>query len=288
MNPNVLKRQILSVLSPALLIATVISGTAEVSHAAAGYDELLILFDDWRDFEQPPMRDGAPDYTAERFAAAYQDLPDYQARLGAIDPNGWPIEQQVDWHLIRAEMNGFDFNHRVLKPWQRDPTFYQSVWMSESDTPAHEGPSHHALLEFWTYELPLSSDEEARLIGELRVIPPLLEQARGNLSGNARDLWVSGIKKIRDQGTSLDTILEAVGEGASGELKEALVAAKEATSALAIWLESQAPSKTGPSGIGKDNYTWYLRNVHYVLLSWGGGGQSAETGIGPGLGVVKA
>ena len=142
MNPNVLKRQILSVLSPALLIATVISGTAEVSHAAAGYDELLILFDDWRDFEQPPMRDGAPDYTAERFAAAYQDLPDYQARLGAIDPNGWPIEQQVDWHLIRAEMNGFDFNHRVLKPWQRDPTFYQSVWMSESDTPAHEGPSH--------------------------------------------------------------------------------------------------------------------------------------------------
>jgi hypothetical protein len=34
------------------------------------------------------------------------------------------------------------------------------------------------------------------------------------------------------------------------------------------WLESQAASKTGPSGIGKDQYTWSLRNVHLVPMSW--------------------
>ena len=28
------------------------------------------------------------------------------------------------------------------------------------------------------------------------------------------------------------------------------------------------PNKTGPSGIGKDNYTWYLQNVHLVPLTW--------------------
>jgi hypothetical protein len=34
------------------------------------------------------------------------------------------------------------------------------------------------------------------------------------------------------------------------------------------WLEQQAPSRTGPSGIGKDNYTWSLQNVHLVPLTW--------------------
>ena len=34
------------------------------------------------------------------------------------------------------------------------------------------------------------------------------------------------------------------------------------------WLEEQAPAKNGPSGIGKENYTWSLRNVHLVPMSW--------------------
>ena len=32
--------------------------------------------------------------------------------------------------------------------------------------------------------------------------------------------------------------------------------------------KKQAPSKTGPSGVGRENYTWYLRHVHLVPLSW--------------------
>jgi hypothetical protein len=34
------------------------------------------------------------------------------------------------------------------------------------------------------------------------------------------------------------------------------------------WLDAQAPSKTGPSGIGKDNYSWSLQNVHLVPMTW--------------------
>jgi hypothetical protein len=45
-------------------------------------------------------------------------------------------------------MNGYDFNFRVLKSWIRDPAFYQTIWMYQSDVPAHEGPVNHALLEF--------------------------------------------------------------------------------------------------------------------------------------------
>lgn len=255
----------------ALLVAgfgVIGSCVAEDSDAAGGYQDLLQLFADWREFERPPMRDGAPDYTAERFATAHAELADYQARLDAIDPSGWPVEQQVDWHLVRAEMNGFDFNHRVLKPWVRDPAFYQSIWTYKSDVPGHEGPTHHAVLELWTYEFPLSADEEQRFLGDLRVIPPLMKQAQRNLTGNARDLWVAGIQNIRNQRTNLDDIAGLVGDDASEALTSAIAAAQGATDELIAWLEAEAPSKTGPSGIGKDNYTWYAQNVHLVPLTW--------------------
>ena len=249
-------------------LAILCLGMATNSRADGDYEYLLQLFKDWREFERPPMKDGAPDYSAKRFAAAHKELQKYQERLNDLDIRAWPIEQQVDWHIVRAEMNGFDFNHRVLKPWVRDPAYYQSVWMDRSDVPAHEGPTHHALLEFWTYSLPLSADERQRLIGDLKVIPPLLTQARTNLTGNARDLWVAGIKNFRDQVDSLEEIHRATGAANDPELATAVTAASDASSSFVAWLEQQAPSKTGPSGIGKENYTWYQQNVHYVPMTW--------------------
>ncbi len=231
------------------------------------YQDLVALFADWRAFERPTMRAGAPDYTAETLARKHDELKTYQARLGAINPETWPVEQQVDFQLLRAEMKGLDFNIRVLKPWARDPAFYTSVFTSQSDTPAHEGPTHHALVELWTYSFPLVPAAEVRLAGELRTIPPLLSQARINLIGNARDLWISGTGTIKQQAADL-AALDQKAAAAGPELRRAVQAAHEATADFVVWLGQQAPSKTGPSGIGKENYTWSLRNVHLVPLSW--------------------
>jgi hypothetical protein len=257
-----------ALLTLSLVMVSTSYSAAEDRPEPNSYEALVQLFEDWREFERPPMLDGAPDYTAATFAKRHAELPDYQARLAAIDTSGWPIDKQVDWHIVRAEMNGFDFNHRVLQPWVRDPAFYQSIWTYRSDVPGHEGPTHHAVLELWTYDWPLSSDEEARMISELRVIPPLMRQAQKNLTGNARDLWVAGIRNIVRQGEILDDMREnAEGEG-NAELMEAIADARAATDELAAWLEEQAPSKTGPSGIGEDQYTWYMQQVHYVPFTW--------------------
>ena len=48
-----------------------------------------------------------------------KSLAEWQARLAGFDIQDWPVTQQIDWHLVRAEMNGMDFNARVLRPWQR-------------------------------------------------------------------------------------------------------------------------------------------------------------------------
>ncbi len=239
-----------------------------VGQSNADYDELLQLFSEWREFESPPMLDGAPDYTADAFAARYEGFLTLRNRLHRIDPGAWPIPQQVDWHIVRAEMNGFDFNHRVLQPWVRDPAYYDTIWSARSDVPAHEGPTHHAVVELWTYEFPLTAAEEQRLIGELSVIPPLMRQAQQNLTGNARDLWIAGIRNIRAQRTKLDHLSERMAESASDDLKSIIAQSQVATDELVAWLVAETLSKTGPSGVGKENYTWYQQNVHLVPLSW--------------------
>ena len=235
----------------------------------AGYQELVQLFSDWREFEDPPLLNGAPDYTPKRFAKDHQIFQELEKRLNKIKIGDWPTSCQVDWHIVRAEMNGYDFNYRVLKPWVRDPAYYQTVWMDQSDVPAHEGPTNHATLEFWTYQFPISSDEENRLSKDLKVIPPLLKQARENLTGNARDLWIAGIENIKGQTRDLDRIAKNImSSNPQPELTAALKDAQKATVDFTGWLEKQAPDKTGPSGIGKENYTWYQQNVHLLPLTW--------------------
>jgi len=163
------------------------------------YEDLTTLFQEWRTFENPPLRDGAPDYTAETFKNRWPAFQQLQARLLAIDTTGWATPQQVDWHIVWAEMNGYNFNQRMLKPWARDPAFYKSLWMSRSDVPAHEGPTHHGTTEIWTYDFPLSAANKTKLLNDFQVIPALNEQAKLNLTGNAKDLWIAGIRDIRRQ-----------------------------------------------------------------------------------------
>jgi hypothetical protein len=232
------------------------------------YEDLLTLFQEWRTFEAPPLLEGAPDYTAETFKQRRPSFEALQASLLAMDTTGWAITQQVDWHLAWAEMNGYDFNDRILQPWVRDPAYYKSLWMGRSDVPAHEGPTNHGTTELWTYSFPLSAADKESLLTDLRVIPTLNEQAQRNLTGNAKELWVAGIRDIQSQSSNLQSILELEGVEEDAELIAAVQAATQSTDEFVAWLETEATTKTGPSGIGKDNYTWYLQNVHLVPLTW--------------------
>ncbi len=40
---------------------------AQQAPGTDSYDDLVLLFNEWRDFETPPILNGAPGYTAETF-----------------------------------------------------------------------------------------------------------------------------------------------------------------------------------------------------------------------------
>ena len=234
---------------------------------STSYDDLVTLFEEWRVFERPEFVDGVPDYSAQAMAAQHRELAGYQRRLAAIDPTGWPVAQQVDHHLVEAEMNGLDFDHRVRRPWARNPAFYTMIFAAQSDVPAHEGPVIHGWIDLWTYDYPLSQEDAAQLSERIGSIPPLLDQARRNLVDDAADLWTMAGRSMEGQVRDLEALATRVA-GTSTELEAAIRGAVESTDEFHAWLESAATSKSGPSGVGKENYTWYAQNVHLVPYTW--------------------
>ena len=233
------------------------------------YEDLVALFADWRAFQKPRIVNGVPDYTADAMAAQSRELPKFQQRVAAIDVSRWPIPQQVDWSVVRAEMNGLEFDHRVLRPWANNPAFYVTVFPDRSDQPAREGPLAYGGVELWRYTFPLTPDKAEEIDGGVRLIPALLDQAKKNLVGNQRDLWTFGAKAIRQQSADLTKLASTAGAGAAA-LRADIQRAKQATDAFAGWLDAQAASKTAPSGIGVENYDWYLQHVQLVPYTWQG------------------
>jgi len=250
-----------------ILAVLVAFATPSVQAQRANTAPIETLFKEWRAFQPPKLASGVYDYRVAAMAVQKSELATYQRRLKAIDTTGWPIPAQVDYHIVRAEMNGLEFDHRVLEPWKNNPAFYATVFADESDQPAREGPHAAGMVELVWFKRPLSAKDAAAIDSGIRMIPALLDQARVNLTGNQKDLWTYGTGAIKEQ----SGVLAAFGTELAAEhaaLKADVAKAKTATDAFAQWLESRAASKTGPSGIGVENYNWYLKNVQLLPYTW--------------------
>jgi hypothetical protein len=263
----------------ALAASLFLAGPVMAAQAPAStHQQLVLLFAEWRAFNHPAIVRGRPNYSAAAMTAKAAGLNAFKQRLAAIDTNGWSASEKGDYRLVEAEMNGLDFFLRVLKPWARDPDFYQTIFPEMSDVPAHEGPSAEPNIDLFRYSWPLNQADEAQLTELIGAVPALLADAKANLSeSQAHDLWAYGDRAFTGQAKAL-TDLEAGTlslndlegrrtvslKGASPRLKAAVRAARLASEDFAVWIKAEAPKRTGASGVGKDNYNWFLK---HVLLS---------------------
>ena len=233
------------------------------------YGDLVSLFSDFRAFQQGgpdenvsytksgwmvPTNDVSFDFSAAAMVEKLGELRTFQKRLEAIDPSGWPTAQQVDYHLVRSEMNGHEFQHRVLSPWSRDPGFYNDVIAMLSRTA----------------ELPLQANEVARLQSKIRSVPDLVEQARANLNDFsliAVDLATLVVLAIGDTRSSY----ESLADGLTVHHPELLADVELALAAIdeyEDWIRANEHQMTGSTGVGKEDYNWLLRNVYLFPYSW--------------------
>jgi hypothetical protein len=221
------------------------------SFGETSYDDLVNLFKEFREFHKPQLIGGVPDYTPATMKKQKVGLKKFQARLTAIDPNGWPISQQVDYHLVRAEMNGLDFHHRVLRPWSKNPDFYTPKEFAHRTIP----------------EPPLEADVLHEFRALLKTTPGFLKQAPGNLVEGSGELAILAMTSLKFAGKFLADLEPKMPEHHPElvtDLKNTLAAINE----YYDWLSQNKGKMKTPSGVGIDNYNWWLKNVWLFPYTW--------------------
>lgn len=247
--------------------------------AANNYDDLLQVFNEFREFQEAEIINGVPDYTPAAIERQFQGLQQRQAKLAAIDTDGWPTWQQVDYHLVRAEMNALEFHHKVHRPWSRDPGFY-SMFGGDAGATMNVGEFFEPIMaaaepvmmmlyrggELGELELSLTSEEKQDMLAALAAIPPLYLQAQGNLTESARDFAKFAIRNFEREIELYDALAGALGQ-TDPQLAGAAGAAAAAVTQYVQWLDDNLETMAEKAGLGKANYDWWLKNVQ--LSPWG-------------------
>ena len=230
--------------------------------ASSDYVDLVALFEEFRGFQEAVPERGVRQYTPAAVEEQYEDLQRFRKQLAAFEVDDWPIGQQVDYHLVRAEMNALEFHHQVLRPWARDPGFYSAL-AGDAGASMESGSFMWRLFDM---EEPLSDEEQARIAAALGAMPEVYEEARTNLteaSGDLADLAIyNGRREVEFYGEMAEQLEEHY-----PELATAALGAGETLGKFIAWVEENKQGMTAPGGVGKDGYSWWMRNVQ--LFPWG-------------------
>jgi len=162
------------------------------TYGNSNHADLVRLFQEFRTLSQPAAKEGVPDFTAAAMKKQEEGLKKLQEQLAAMDIRDWPVAEQVDYHLVRSEMNGLEFHHWVLEPWVHNPGFYGTELITGF-------PWRGDGIDVFLIEFPLPDDEVAAFQAQLQARPKLFKQARQNLTDPARELtgFEDEIKKMQ-------------------------------------------------------------------------------------------
>ncbi|MFH1941308.1 MAG: hypothetical protein ABIL68_04330, partial [bacterium] len=231
------------------------------------YEDLVSFFKEWRAFQKPNVVNGIPDYSTQAMAEQKRRIPEFKKRLSAIDPKDWSISQRADYEIIRAEINGLEFDHAVLRPWARNPIFYAVIQMSEPDVPAREGSEIDGVLNVFEYQFPLDKNAQVVFNEKLAAIPGILSQAKQNLIEEAGDLWQFGVQQKKRESFTLARLAERI-ESANPDLANLARQAQTAVDDFTAWLDQKRQGMKAYSGIGVVEFDRYMKEVHLVPYTW--------------------
>ena len=241
-----------------LFNCTAETGESTFVAGSGDYNDLVSLFNEFREIQRPTVTDGVHDYSAAVMEKQHSELKTMQSRLAAIDPSNWPVSEQVDYHMVRAEMNALYFYHRVLKPWSRFPTFYLRTRMGTGSTIYDTLP---------LADVPVPEYETDEIFAMLTSAPKIFEHAKDNLVEIVGDNAELAIRWSEDEIKYYDGMVARVNEQFPDMAPEA-DRARGAAVAYRDWLIENRDAMNAPAGVGIDNYNWWLKNVLLFPYTW--------------------
>jgi len=259
-----------------LLIATFGGDAGPVlAQASPGYDELVVLFRDFREvrspeawsaaFNGPELPYGISAYGATVVAARVDAVDGVEERLRAIDPSDWTVAEKADYLAVKAQIAAQRFFLQVSRPWARDPGTYVDP-----------------LLRIAFSDMGAADASMARIRTRLEAVPAIVRAGQENLTDGAADYLALARFNMRNpDGVGHGHPYRAVPpagvigwyedlRGRASESRPDMVPvidrALAAVEGFADWLDDAAPRMTARGGVGEARFDWYMRNAK--LLPW--------------------
>ncbi|PYJ08960.1 MAG: hypothetical protein DMF06_11530 [Verrucomicrobia bacterium] len=201
--------------------------------------------------------DRLTDYSAAKIADRAQHVRKLLDQVRALPGGSWPKDDRIDWMLFRSQLEGSDFNSRVLQSEKTDPQVYTSecsngifsLLKKEYDTPQKRAAAATARLKQMPVMLAQGErnlQKPVKLFAELaiasaRAIDPLFKESLMTLASDLPPAERDGMVKARDE-------------------------ALTAIHGFADRLEKRLPSMVAFAPMGTANYNYYLKHVLLLPL----------------------
>ena len=246
-----------------ILILSIVNIQAAELNPTNDYQALLDLNKEFSEFRRPQMIEGIPDYSRSAMKAKEEGLNTFRKRLEEINPEDWTISEKIDYLLTWSKLNELDFQLRITRPWERDPSTYANM-----------------VARIPYVETPLQKEALTRLARRLKTVNKILEQGKANLTDVPRVLAEIAIRSLEksDGVNQGEPRRQVPPEGTIGWYEDLIERLSkhhpeiqtDAESALSSvkgyrdWLKENIDRMTAPGFIGLDHYNWYLKNVRLM------------------------
>jgi hypothetical protein len=213
---------------------------------------------------------GVPDF-ASIVEMQKEKLPEFRARLDALDTTDWSVHYKVDYLLLRSEMDALEFDLYIWRSTSRDPSFYVNQAIAHVNR--HLVGSRYLGMP---QPMPYSKEKAKAILQTLADTEQFLVQGRKNLTEMVPELADIALRHpgggYYTEGVQLKYIKENYEKWAKltaehfpkSEAKKLVPAAIKAAEHLlefGKWLEKNREKMTGKYYISQEIYDWYLRHV---------------------------
>ena len=227
--------------------------------------ELVQLAEEFRAFRSPLFRprtwrpnaigDDIPDFAAV-VEEQTEGLAEFRRRLNALDRSGWPVHDQVDYLLLRAELDDVYFEHHILREFQTNAGFY--VEHAINGVARELGDM-----------VPYTEEKAEAIIAAFERTGGILEQGPANIvfEDAAPELAHASLRHVEDirekYAAGVDLLEPHFPESHRGRLRSAAADAAIALEEYAEWIEQSLPMMQGAPNVGIDNMEWYFERVNF-------------------------
>ena len=234
-----------------------------IDHASPALMELAAEF---RAFRSPLFRartwrpthrvSGVPNF-ADVKKSQIEGLARFRQALANLDPGDWPVHDQVDYLLLRSEMDDVWFEQHVLREVETNAGWYVEQAINGV---AQEIPG----------VVPYSSETADAIIAAFKRTAAIVGQAQRTLilADAAPELARMGLRNLEEIGEKYAAGVELFSPHFPASKRRALKqAATEAARELedyGRWIEQNLGRMQGNANVGTENMLWFFRRVNFV------------------------